>query len=364
MSDRLSRRTRVFFQQRVRVAAVFMLGVLAAFAITGFSTTKTTYIITDGDTVTTVEGYAAEQEAALERAGIRLSPTDLVSGSRSGDTTSLSVTRSMTVTVNADGASNIALAYGGTVGELLVDLSLVLEAEDALSQPPATPLSDGMTVDIRRRLVSVDTQASPIPYDSLRQENPQLYRGEERIAQAGAYGLLLTSLRTVTDEDGSVLGTTSLRDQVYREPTSEIMEYGTKIKTISSSWLNATSNVLTNITGDESTGGVLTTASGERLAYTSAITCVATAYTTERQSWKTTATGTTARVGAIAVDPKVIPYGTKMYIVTSDGAITYGVATAEDCGGAIKGNKLDLFYDSYNECIQFGVRKCTVYFLT
>ena len=87
------------------------------------------------------------------------------------------------------------------------------------------------------------------------------------------------------------------------------------------------------------------------------------AYTTERQSWKKTATGTIARVGAIAVDPKVIPYGTRMYIVSSDGTITYGVATAEDCGGSIKGNRVDLFFDTYSECINFGVRSCTVYIL-
>ncbi len=109
---------------------------------------------------------------------------------------------------------------------------------------------------------------------------------------------------------------------------------------------------------------MLTTLSGESLSYSRALDCVATAYTTERQSWKRTATGTTARVGAIAVDPKVIPYGTRMYIVSSDGSITYGVATAEDCGGSIKGNRIDLFFDTYYECIQFGVRSCTVYILT
>ena len=52
-----------------------------------------------------------------------------------------------------------------------------------------------------------------------------------------------------------------------------------------------------------------------------------------------------------------------MYIVSSDGTITYGVATAEDCGGSIKGNRVDLFFDTYSECINFGVRSCTVYIL-
>jgi 3D (Asp-Asp-Asp) domain-containing protein len=89
----------------------------------------------------------------------------------------------------------------------------------------------------------------------------------------------------------------------------------------------------------------------------------ATAYTTERQRNKTTATGTTARVGAIAVDPKVIPYGTRLYIAAPDNSWVYGYATAEDCGGGIKKNKVDLFFDTYDECISFGVQKAVVYVL-
>ena len=76
-----------------------------------------------------------------------------------------------------------------------------------------------------------------------------------------------------------------------------------------------------------------------------------------------TATGTQARVGAIAVDPKVIPYGTKMFIVSEDGKYIYGEATAEDCGGLIKGNRIDLYFDTLGECNTFGVRMCQVYFL-
>ncbi len=109
--------------------------------------------------------------------------------------------------------------------------------------------------------------------------------------------------------------------------------------------------------------GILITAEGEELRYSSVIEVSATAYTTERQENKITATGTVAHVGGIAVDPKVIPYGTKMYIVSKAGAWAYGYAVAEDCGGGIKGNKVDLFLDTYDECIQFGVRKALVYII-
>jgi 3D (Asp-Asp-Asp) domain-containing protein len=86
-----------------------------------------------------------------------------------------------------------------------------------------------------------------------------------------------------------------------------------------------------------------------------------TAYTTELTDDKITATGTVAKVGTVAVDPKLIPYGTKMYIEAEDGSWVYGYAVAEDCGGGIKGNKIDLFFDTYDECIKFGVRKAVVY---
>ena len=76
-----------------------------------------------------------------------------------------------------------------------------------------------------------------------------------------------------------------------------------------------------------------------------------------------TYSGTLARVGAIAVDPTVIPLGTKMYVVSNDGQYVYGYCVAEDIGGGIKGNKIDLYFDTYAECWDFGVRMCTVYIL-
>jgi len=59
----------------------------------------------------------------------------------------------------------------------------------------------------------------------------------------------------------------------------------------------------------------------------------------------------------------VIPYGTRMFIIANDGSYVYGIATAEDCGGSIKKDRVDLYYPTHGECIQFGRRDCTVYFL-
>ena len=96
-------------------------------------------------------------------------------------------------------------------------------------------------------------------------------------------------------------------------------------------------------------------------------------YTLLRETRRTTApmgdarltyTGTAVRVGSVAVDPRYIPYGTRMFIVSDDGCYIYGLSVAEDCGGAIKRDRIDLYFPTYDECIQFGRRNCTIYFLS
>lgn len=69
-----------------------------------------------------------------------------------------------------------------------------------------------------------------------------------------------------------------------------------------------------------------------------------------------TATGTVPKWGTIAVDPTVIPYGTKVYIPQFD---KYFIA--EDCGGGIKGNKIDIFMNSESQCNNWGKRTIDIY---
>lgn len=289
-----------------RTAALLISGLLAALFLTGSASPRTTYHITDGETVYTVTGQPDDTEGALALAGVEISERDRVTSALQADG-SVAVTVERPVT---------------TYEELIVDL---------------------------------------LPYDTLRQADPNLLLGEEQVVQAGVQGTVSARSRVITDPDGS-LSITSMGTTVS-QPVDEIVAYGTQVEPVAQSWLSVTDDVLTHIDANADGSGTLTTASGQELTYTQVLSCKATAYTTQRQSWKKTATGTTARVGAIAVDPKVIPYGTRMFIVSADGSITYGVATAEDCGGNIKGNRIDLFFDTYNECISFGVRTCDVYLL-
>lgn len=90
--------------------------------------------------------------------------------------------------------------------------------------------------------------------------------------------------------------------------------------------------------------------------YNRTLTMTATAYTAyDDGNGNYTYRGNFLRKGLVAVDPTVIPLGTRLYI---EG---YGYAIADDIGGAIKGNKIDLAYENRQDALQFGRQKVTVY---
>ena len=76
-----------------------------------------------------------------------------------------------------------------------------------------------------------------------------------------------------------------------------------------------------------------------------------------------TASGTKAQPGTVAVDPDVIPLGTKLYIASTDGSPDYGFATALDTGSAIKGYRVDLFMEDNQDALNYGIRPVKVYIL-
>lgn len=92
--------------------------------------------------------------------------------------------------------------------------------------------------------------------------------------------------------------------------------------------------------------------------YVAVMTMEATAYLpTDGSAEGLTAMGIPATYGVVAVDPRIIPLGSRVYIPG------YGEAIAADTGGAIRGYKIDLCMESYSECMNFGRRNVTVYLL-
>ena len=95
------------------------------------------------------------------------------------------------------------------------------------------------------------------------------------------------------------------------------------------------------------------------------IDVTATAYHRIEDGGEITASGTMTQYGTIAVDPRVIPLGSRLYVVSDGGdqSWSYGPGLAEDTGGLIKGTKIDLFFMTGDEANDFGIRPAKVYIL-
>ncbi len=109
---------------------------------------------------------------------------------------------------------------------------------------------------------------------------------------------------------------------------------------------------------DKETYTYLSRLTGEPSRYSRSLVMKASAYTAhDPGNGSYTFRGNFLRKGLVAVDPSVIPLGTRLYIKG------YGYAVADDIGSAIKGNRIDLAYDSRRDALDFGVQRVTVYVL-
>ena len=140
---------------------------------------------------------------------------------------------------------------------------------------------------------------------------------------------------------------------VTTEPVPQVIHQGTKVQEVSRD------DRIEQVFYNEDGSGYLLFKSGETMTFSEKVTCNATAYSIG--SW--TASGLPTKVGHIAVDTSVFPYHTRFYIYTNDGYLVYGNAVAADCGSAIKGYKIDLWFETFDEACWFGRRDCTVFVL-
>jgi len=238
-----------------------------------------------------------------------------------------------------------------------VKLSLLLKRQDIILSPLEMAKVDvsgsDVTVTIAEELIYYDKVTEEVPYTTIRVANPDLLKGTEQVVQEGVNGSR-TAIYEVVWSNGKQLSRQFVED-LGTTMVNEIIEYGTSADEISRS------DRIVNEIRNEDGSGLLEFESGVTLKFSGTKAMTATAYTAGYGGADyTTATGTFVKIGVAAVDKKVIPLGTRMYIVTDDG-IVYGLARAEDTG--VRGNVIDLYHNTYEDCMNFGRRPCTIYIL-
>ena len=332
---------------------------------------KNTYLINDGGRVTVHTTYTTDPAEVLDEAGLELGKDDTYTTQPGFGVSEITIQRMQTVQVVYGGNTLFVSTYGETVEEMLDRLGIKVAEGDLLSESLATMSYDGMILTITRTMTVEETYTVLIPYETEYCYDPTLAEGEQVVLTAGAEGSVLRT-DIVHYANGEEKSRVCVSETAICQPVTELIAIGTRVELPEYPYVEnpeekpdqptlegpPVSNM--PIIGENT----ITTPEGDVLTFTHSEQFVATAYHNSDPGctiW--TAIGTLCRVGAIAVDPKVIPYGTRMYIVTNDGKYIYGVAVAEDCGSAIKGNRVDLYFDSVPECDEFGIRDCTIYFL-
>ena len=234
------------------------------------------------------------------------------------------IDRSRPVTILADGQIRQTRTRAATVADLLKEEGVQLGPED-FARPA---LTDRVTPEMRVTVVRVRerelTEQESIPYEEEFRADPELEIDHQRIDNYGSPGILKRSLKVRYENDVEVSRTLD-REWVERPPMNRIVSYGTKI-------------VLRQL---DTPDGPITYWRKMRVLIT-AYTAATSGKTRDHPEYGITRVGWVARKGLVAVDPRVIPMFTKMYVPG------YGQGIAADTGGMILGMHIDLCYDEDN----------------
>ena len=309
---------------------------------------KTITVDADG-AVETVFTFSGTVKDALHDSSIKLGIKDEISSEledRIYDGQVLYVNKAFPLTLTVNGEVHEVYSTKKTVSEFLKENSIVLSDYDVINVDSNTVVTENMNIALNKADITYETVSEKIPFRTVSVPDYSLDAGKTSIKSEGADGLKETRYMVVKRE-GEIVAKETVEEKIVKEPVDQVTQYGAKA-------VAAVSR------------------SGANLRYTRVLTMTATAYDLSYEScgkrpgqrgYGITASGMYARRGVVAVDPSVIPLGTRLYIETPDGGIVYGNAIAADTGGAIKGNKIDLFMDTRAECMQFGRRTVKVYIL-
>lgn len=315
-------------------------------------TVKSAYnikVLADGNAKEVTVHYGDPISAVLEKAGIKLSKNDYTVPS--ADSTvkgadDIQVKRKYNINVTADGKTSSAVVTEGTVENAVKEAGIDLSKDDIVTIKRNMAVSEGMNISVSRVTFDEVTETQKIAYTNRNEKTSALYIGQTKVKSAGKDGSQTVMLRRKLVE-GKVADTEVLSKQVITQPQEQVTLVGTKKKPTGVASING--------------NGTITDQNGKTIKYKKVLTGRSSCYT----GGGTTATGRPAAFGLVAVNPNIIPYGTRMYICSPDGKYVYGYATAADTGGGVMQGRIiaDLYYDTYAQCKNFGMRTMNIYIL-
>jgi len=317
---------------------------------------QTKYVITDGDNVIVCMSSSTDPKVVIEEAGLQLGESDTYTTQKNDGISEIHINRIQMITVRSGSEIFVVGSYGGTVADVLASLEITPEETDILSCEPNAETYDGMSIELTRIRREIVAYEEIIPHQVQIYEDTSLKAGEEQVLIPGNDGVIRYTAQ-ILYENGVEVQREILSEETVSEPSNGIILRGVDRSV-------KTQPDIDDDHIDEPQPEAIRYVPGTNLTYREILDFQATAYYCPNpELWNITFTGTEVQVGTVAVDPNFIPLGTKMYIVSADGEYVYGYAIAEDTGGAIKGKIVDLYFNTYDECIEFGRRDVKIYIL-
>jgi uncharacterized protein YabE (DUF348 family) len=286
-------------------------------------------------TTATTVGEALRQAQITIYLGDRVDPS---LGSEVVNSLRVTIQRSKPVTVLVDGRTFRTRTRGRTVADALGEMRIGVNGLDRVEPGLATTLDAGMKVAVTRVAEEVEVEEEIAPFDTIFVADANLPIDEQQVVNLGAEGITRTRYR-VHSENGQEVSRVLEDTWVAQEPAERVIAYGQRIEP-----------------------KVMTAADGTQITYWRRIRMLASSYSastagvsTASPSYGQTYTGDPMRFGIVAVDPKVIPLRSRVYVPG------YGTGDALDTGSAIRARRIDLGYDDSN--LQLWNRWVDVYLL-
>jgi uncharacterized protein YabE (DUF348 family) len=239
----------------------------------------------------------------------------------------IAIEKAFQLTLNNGGKKEKVWTTSTTVADFLAGQGITLQPLDRVEPTLDTSVIANTVVNVVRIEKVTDVVEEPISFAVVKKKDAKLPKGKEKIISTGQKGLLTKEYEVVL-ENGKEVSRKLINKNYIKDKKDQIVAVGTKVNKVQVS------------RGAET---------GEEYYVTS------TAYTANCNGCSgITATGINLHqnpnIKVIAVDPRVIPLGTKVYV---EG---YGYAVAADTGSAVKGYKIDVFFPTKSEAYRWGRR--------